>query len=158
MAKNDLSNKYFVSTDNSTWYDITTKWSGIKVLALSGLGERGDAVNVYNEQWITSQNEDFMVAASDGKVVRKNVDLSLTFIVSRRYANTTIDEQSVYDDFVSYVCDNGAFYIKSMYYNKSVKVACLKSFKPTDVKLQRGRKSYIMATVTLHTLKKPMDI
>ena len=151
----ELTNKYFVSTNGTTWEDVTTKWNGVKILSIDGFNERGEAVNIYAEQWQTSQNEDFMVTSANGSVIRKNVDLTVTFIVSRRYASSVIDEQSVYDSVVSYMCDNGAFYIKSAYTNKYAKVACLKSFKPTSQKLNRGKASYILTTVTLHTLDVP---
>lgn len=151
----ELANKYFVSTNGTTWEDVTTKWNGVKILAIDGFNEKGDAINIYSEQWQTSQNEDFMVTSANGSVVRKNVDLTVTFIVSRRYASSVIDEQSVYDSVVSYMCDNGYFYIKSAYTNKSAKVSCLKGFKPTAQKLQRGTASYILTTVTLHTLDVP---
>lgn len=161
----ELVGKYYVSTNGTSWEDVTTKWNGLKVLAINGMNERGESVNVYDEQWIDSQLEDFLVTkqttvnnVTRDVVIRKNVDIKLTFIVSRKYASTLISEQTVYDDFVSYVCDNGAFYIKSLYTNKSAKVACLKGFEPTTEKLNRGDKSYILATVTLHTLDKATSL
>ena len=158
----ELANKYFVSTDGTQWEDVTTKWNGVKILAINGFNEKGEAINIYNEQWVNSQTEDFMVTTQVTEnnvtrdvVIRKNVDLTVTFIVSRRYASSVIDEQSVYDSVVSYMCDNGYFYIKSAYTNKSAKVSCLKGFKPTTQKLHRGTASYILTTVTLHTLDVP---
>lgn len=152
----DLSNKYFVSTDGTSWEDVTTKWNGVKVLSITDMNAKGEAVNVYSEQWINSQTEDFMVTTKDSQqndvIIRKNVDINLTFIVSRRYAGTRINEQLLYDEIVSYMCDRGSFYIKSAYTNKYAKVACLKSFKPTTEKLNRGERSYILATIPLHVL------
>lgn len=160
MANTNLSNKYFVrKTSAAAWEDITTKFDGVKVLSIDGFNERGEEVNVYNEQWVNSQTEDFMVTTTDVQgndvIIRKNIDLSLSFIVSRRYANGAIDEQTTYDNIVSYLCDNGDFYIKSAYVNKSAHVICLKSFKPTTQKLNRGKNSYILATITLHCLDAP---
>lgn len=160
MSGNDLVNKYFVrKTSTAAWEDITTKFDGVKVLSIDGFNERGEAVNVYNNQWVNSQKEDFLVTTTDGEgndvIVRENVDLSLTFIVSRRYANSAIDEQTTYDNIVSYLCDNGDFYIKSAYVNKQAHVICTKSFKPTTQKLHRAENSYILATIPLHCLEKP---
>ena len=158
----ELTGKYYVSTNGTSWEDVTTKWNGVRILAINGFNERGDTVNVYNEQWINSQTEDFLVTTKVTEnnvtrdvIIRKNVDLTVTFIVGRRYASTTINEETVYNSIVSYMCDNGYFYIKSTYTNKYAKVACLKSFKPTTEKLNRGNKSYILATITLHTLDAP---
>lgn len=160
MANTELSNKYFIrknTTDN--WEDITTKFNGVKVLSIDGFNERGEAQNVYNAQWVSETTEDFLVTTKDENgndiIIRSNVDISMTFIVGRRYATSTIDEQTVYDSFVSYICEKGDFYIKSAYVNKSAHVICLKSFKPTAQKLHRGEKSYILATITLHCLDVP---
>lgn len=161
MANTDLTGKYFVRrSENSSWEDLTTKFNGIKVLSVDGFNEVGDAVNVYTEQWVNNQSEDFLVTTQDGQqndvIIRKNVDLDMTLIISRRYQSGTpaIDEQTVYDNIVNYI-NGGAFYIKSAYVNKQVKVICTKSFKPTTQKLQRGLKSYILVTIPLHTLDKP---
>lgn len=153
---NELSNKYFVSTNGTQWEDVTSKWNGVKILSIEGFNEKGEAVNIYNEQWINSQQEDFLVAGNN--VIRKNVDINITIIVSRRYANGVIDEQSVFDQVVDYMCDNGAIYVKSMYTDKIAKAACIKGFKPTTQKLHRGDKSYILATIPLHLLDKPASV
>ena len=66
MANTELSNKYFVrknTTDN--WEDITTKFNGVKVLSIDGFNERGEAHNVYHEQWVSETKEDFLVATKD---------------------------------------------------------------------------------------------
>lgn len=156
-----LSNKYFVKkSPNAEWEDLTAKFAGLKILKVEGMNEIGDALNVYSEQWIDSQSEDFMVTKKEqgsDVVIRKNVDILLTFIVSRRYTNKLINESLVYDAFVDYVT-NGDFYIKSVYTNKEAHVVCLKGFKPTSVKLNRGWSSYIMATIELHTLDNPSTV
>ena len=161
MSRN-LTNSYFVKKSQSgNWEDIAFKFAGCRVLSIDGFNEKGDAVNVYNKQWVNSQVEDFLVTTQDALgndvIIRSNVDLSMTFIISRRYARTAIDEQTIYDRLVSYVCNNGDFYIMSKYVNKSAHVICLKSFKPTTQKLNRGDKSYIMATIQLHCLEEPVQ-
>lgn len=157
-----LTGKYYVKrASNGTWEDITTKFVGVKVVSLDGFNELGEAINVYTEQWFDSQQEDFMVTkqvSGSDVIVRKNVDLSLTFIVARRYASAEINEQTVYDSIVDYICGHGGFYIKSAYTNKQAHVICLDSVKPTVQKLNRGDSSFIMTTVKLHTLTKPSTV
>lgn len=155
---NDLSNKYFVKRQESdSWQDVTTLFDGIKILSIKGFNEEGESVNVYSEQWVNSQTEDFLVTTKDENdndvVIRKNVDLEMTFIAGSRYsASGNVDTQTVYDLFKDYICKHGDFYIKSLYSGKYAHVVCLKGLKPTTEKLHRGNKSYIMATATLHTL------
>ena len=158
MSNGNLTGKYFVKrTSSGSWEDVTTKWNGLKILSIGGFGEQGDAENVFTQKWINSQSEDMMITKQDGQgnpiIIRANVDLTVTFIVARRYASTTIDEQTIYDSFVKYVCKDGDFYSKSAYVGKYVHVVCLKGFKPTAQRLQRGEKSYILATMTLHCLE-----
>lgn len=168
MARSNLTGKYFYSRNKSDWSDFTTT-SGVRVLAVEGMDDIGDAVNIYTEQWIDSSVEDYVctkkkqrtingVAVEVDDVVRKNVDINLTLIVSQRYTDDNIDVQNTYDDIVSNICDNGDIYIKSMYTNRIAHVVCLKSFKPTTVKLHRGVDSYILATIPLHCIEPPEKI
>lgn len=151
----DLANKYFIKRHSSdSWQDVTTLFNGIKVLSITGMNEKGEAQNVFTQQWIDSQEEDYFLAGET--VVRANVDLTMTFIAGTRYSsNGSVDTQTVYNSFVSYICDQGDFYIKSVYTNKSAHVVCLKGIKPTTESLHRGASSYIIATATLHCLDQP---
>lgn len=153
----ELSNKYFVkrlASDN--WQDVTSLFNGIKILAISGFNEQGEAQNVFTQQWVNSQVEDYFLAGES--VVRANIDLNVTFIAGSRYSTSgNVDTQAVYDTFVEYICKHGDFYIKSAYSNKYAHVVCLKGVKPTTEKLHRGNNSYIMATATLHTLDEPKN-
>ena len=155
---NDLSNKYFVKRQESdSWQDVTTLFDGVKILSIKGFNEEGESVNVYSEQWVNNQNEDFFVTTKDENdndvVIRKNVDLEMTFIVGTRYsASKNADTQASYDSFKDYICKHGDFYIKSLYSGKYAHVACLKGVKPITERLHRGLNSYIMATATLHML------
>lgn len=157
---NELKGKYYVKKgSNDNYTDITTMFDGVRVLSLDGFNEVGEAVNVFTQQWVDSQAEDFMVTkqvtnnnTTTDVVIRKNVDLSMTIIVSRRYASTTIDEQSVFNTLRDYFCNHGDFYIKSLYTNMQAHVVCLSGFKPTTQKLNRNEKSYIIATIPLHCL------
>ena len=151
----DLGNRYFIKRRFSdTWVDITTLFDGIKVLSITGMNEIGEAQNVFTQQWIDSQEEDYLLAGKT--VVRANVDLTMTFIAGTRYSsNGSVDTQTVYNSFVSYICDDGDFYIKSTYTGKSAHVVCLKGIKPTTERLHRGSSSYIIATATLHCLDQP---
>lgn len=172
MARGNLTNKYFYRKGTSgSWSDFTTI-AGVRILAIDGFDEMGEVVNVYTAQWIDSDVEDYMCAKQETTttgsgqnavtttrdvIVRKNVDLNLTVIVSRRYTNASIDEQTVYDSLVSTLCD-GDIYIKSEYIGKIAHVVNLKSFKPTTVKLHRGVDSYILATIPLHCIEPPEKV
>lgn len=152
--------KIFVKKKLSdNWEDINTKFDGVCVLGLSGMDEIGDSVNVYDEQWINSDVEDFHVVG--GRMIRKNVDITLTFIVGKRYAtNSSMDVQMMHDFFVDYICNTSDFYIRNEHINKMAHVACLKAYKPTTSHIRRLRdgtdeeNSYIMGSITLHTLGK----
>ncbi len=161
MADTSLNNKYFVKkliTDN--WQDIATAFDGVKILSLKGFNEVGEAVNVFTQQWITSQKEDFMVTLKDANnkdlIIRKNVDLEMTFIAGTRYASNgdIYDDrtQEIYDSFVDYITRHGDFYIRSAYTGHYARVVCLQGVKVTTEKLHRVGQSYIMATATLHVL------
>ena len=157
---NHSSNRFFAkNTESGTFQDITTMFDGVAVLKLDGMLAKGEPVNVYTAQWIDSQQEDFMITTLDGSdnpvVVRKNVDLELTFIVRQKYATGTIDVQTVHDNFVDYITGSDVWLKSSYIGNKYVHCVCLKEYKPTMVKLGRGDNSYIMGTITLHCLDAP---
>ena len=133
-------------------------FDGLAVLKVDGFNEKGEPVNIYTAQWINSQREDFLIANTDNNgnpvVIRKNVDLQITFIVKKKYAatQTGFDVLTVHDNFVDYMT-NTDVWIKSAYVgNKYVHCVCLKEYKPTVVKLMRGDDSYIMGTIPLHCL------
>jgi len=162
MANTDLERKYFFKKQASEdWVDITKAFLGVKVLGISGFGELGDAVNIYNEQWQESQEEDFLITGASGKIVRKNIDLSMNIIISRRYVDEGLhdffDEQDIYDKFVGELLETD-FYVYSEYTGMYAHVVCNKSFKPTTTDLQRGAKSHILVTIPLHCLDKPTRI
>lgn len=155
---NTLSGKYFIRRSSSDeWEDMTSKFRGLRVLSVDGMNERGEAVNVYTEQWIDSQTEDFLVTTIDEGgnpvIIRKNVDIRITFIVGERYgASDTITD---HEAFVDWICNHNDFYIKSLYSGKQAHVVCIKEYKPTTEKLHRGANSYIIGTLELHTLDAP---
>lgn len=159
---NNSTGKYFVKRNESdSFVDLTQMFQGVAVLSLTGFGDVGESKNIYTAQWIDSQTEDYLVTLQDGQdndvVVRENVNPQLTVIVSRRYTNTIIDEITVYNALVEYLCKHGAFYIRSSYANIDMRVVCLKGGKPTTAKLNRGSKSYIMATFELHAIEAPQS-
>lgn len=160
MAKK-ISDKYFVKLKESeNWQDVTKLFDGINILQISGFNEKGDAQNIYTANWINSSKEDFMVTTQDeydkDVVIRSNVDLTMTFVAGTRYStNNNVDTQTAYNNFVDYICNNGDFYIRSLYAGKYAHVTCLKGVKVTTEKLHRGIESYILASATLHTLDVP---
>lgn len=158
MAASTKDKYYVRRTTSGEWEEISTKFQGCYILSLDGTNAQGDAVNVFTQQYVDSQTEDFMVTTQDGQghdvIIRKNVDLQLTFICGQRYGAS--DTQQVHDAFIDYVTKQGDFYIKSKYTGKEAHVVCLKGYKPTTQKLQRGvNGSYIMGTIELHTLDMP---
>ena len=151
MAKK-ITNKYFVkNTANGSFADVTTLFDGVNILAIEGFDSKGKALNVYVEQWITG-GTDFMITSNNGQIVRENVDIKVVFIVGQRYANATIDTQTVYDSFVDYMT-NTDVWIKSAYVGKQVHCVSIDKFEPKTVKLNRGGNSYILGEIQLNTLE-----
>lgn len=157
METYGLTNKYGYRQESTGDFYYFDAIAGVRVLSIDGMDSLGDTVNVYNAQWIDDDKEDFVIAHEESKIVRKNVDINLTLIISRRYTTQAIDEQTVYNSLLSTICDSD-IYLYSAYTNKIAHVVCLKSFKPTAVKLHRGRDSYILATIPLHTLEPPTNV
>ena len=156
MAKK-INNKYFVKNSASgSFVDITTLFDGVNVLAVEGLDAKGKALNVYVEQWITGDT-DFMITSNNGQIVRENVDIKVVFIVGQRYANNTIDAQSVYDSFVDYMT-NTDVWIKSSYVGKQVHCVCIDKVEPKTIKLHRGGDSYVLGEIQLNTLESPTTV
>ena len=159
MANNLYSKYYVKNTENGTFTDIATLFSGVAILKVDGLNAKGEPINIYNAQWQNSQREDFMITNFDESgnpvVIRKNTDIDITFIVRQKYANSQIDVLTQHDAFVNYMT-NSDVWIKSKYYGgKQVHCICLKEYKPSAQKLFRGDNSYMMGTITLHSLDSP---
>lgn len=157
----DLKNKYFVKKrSNGEFTDVTTLFDGLRILKVDGFLSKGKPVNIYTAQWINEQEEDFLITTTDENdnpvVVRENVDLDITFVVRQKYATGQIDVQQQHDLFFDYMTGSDVW-IKSAYVgNKYVHCICLKEYKPTTIKLQRGDDSWVMGTITLHTLDAPI--
>lgn len=161
---------YAKNISGGTFQDISTLFNGVQTLKMDGFLAKGKPVNIYTAQWVNSQQEDFLITTvrevnnvEVPVVIRENVDIEITFIVRKKYATFLTPEaaaawdcQSVHDAFVAYMTD-GDIWIKSGYMgNKQAHCVCLKEYKPTTVKLHRNDdKSYILGTITLHTLDTP---
>lgn len=155
------------NTESGTYQNIETMFPGVAILKVDGMLERGEPVNIYSAQWVNSQEEDFLITTRDiydnPVVIRKNVDLEVTFIVKQKYASSTIDVMTTHDNFVDYMTGSDVWIKSSYMNNKYVHCVCLKEYKPTNVRLQRtindnGRRidnSYVIGTITLHTLDSP---
>lgn len=159
---NHSSNRFFAkNTESGTFQDITAMFDGVAVLKLDGMLAKGKPINIFTQQWLSNQKEDFLITTLDDNdnpiVIRENVDLELTFIVRQKYATGTIDVQTVHDNFVDYITGSDVWLKSSYVGNKYVHCVCLKEYKPTTVKLGRGNNSYIMGTITLHCLDAPQD-
>ena len=153
MAKKNSGKYYLKNTAAGSYADVTTLYDGVNILSVEGFNARGKSLNVYIEQWITG-GTDFMITSNNGVIVRENVDISVVFAVGQRYASTTIDTQTVYDNFVNYMT-NTDVWIKSTYVGKQVHCVATDKFEPEKVKLKRGNDSYILGKITLKTLEKP---
>ena len=159
MANKSSGRYYAKNTESGTFADITTLYDGVAVLKVDGFNAKGKPVNIYSEQWINNQTEDFMITTLDGSnnpvVIRENTDIEITFIVMQKYASSAINVLTQHDAFVNYMT-NSDVWIKSAYMgNKYVHCVCLKEYKPTVQKLDRGSNSYMMGTITLHCLSAP---
>lgn len=157
---NDSSGRYYAkNTENGTFADITAMFDGLAVLKVDGMLAKGKPVNIYTAQWVNSQQEDFMITTFDNQnnpvVIRENVDIELTFIVSQKYATYSINVQSVHDSFVNYMTNTDVWLKSSYMGNKYAHCVCQKEYKPTKISLGRGDKSYILGTIVLHTLNAP---
>lgn len=166
-------NTYFVKkTAGGTFQDITSLYSGVRILKMDGFLAKGKPVNIYTAQWVNEQEEDYLITKTATVnnvevpvVIRENVDIEMTFIVKRKYAASDIDVQTVHDNFVDYMTSSD-IYLKSAYFgNKYVHCVCLESYQPTDVKLNRKNynansqvtvdNSYIIGTLKFHCLDTP---
>jgi hypothetical protein len=156
MAKK-INNKYFVkNTANGSFADVTTLFDGVNILAVEGFDAKGKALNVYIERWIDG-GTDFMITSNNGQIVRENVSINVVFVVGQRYANSTIDTQTVYDLFVDYMT-NTDVWIKSMYFGKQVHCVAIDKVEPKTVKLKRGANEYILGEIPLQTLGAPTAV
>lgn len=153
-------NTYFTkNSESASWEDITSKFDGVRILKMDGFLAKGKPINIFTQQWLSNQEEDFLITTLDDNnrpvVIRENVNIEITFIVRQKYASNTIDVQTVHDNFVAYMT-NSDVWIKSSYLgNKYVHCVCLNEYKPTTINLERGANSYIMGTITLHALDAP---
>lgn len=158
----DLKNKYFVKKrSNGEFTDVTTLFDGVRILKVDGFLAKGKPINIFTQQWIGNQKEDMLITTLDANntpvVIRENVDIEITFIVHSKYAtNHNIDVMTQHNAFVDYMT-NSDVWVKSAYVNnRYVHCVCLKEYKPTTIKLQRGDDSWVMGTITLHTLDAPI--
>lgn len=147
--------------EGNAFQNIETLFDGVRILKVDNMLAKGKAVNIYTEQWVNSQEEDFLITTLDGNdnpvVIRENVDIEVTFAVRRKYANSAIDVMSVHNAFVSYMTGSDVW-IKSSYVgNKYVHCVCLNDYKPTIIKLNRGDSSFAMGTIVLHCLDAPSE-
>lgn len=166
-AYDSLNGKYFFSLTGElgSWNDFADFFTGLKILKVSGFNDIGDAVNIFTQQWTDSQTEDVMITTKKRVqqqrfvdwVIRENVDLTVSFIVSERYnpyydaTDPNTQTQHLYSTFANTFNHRfGIFYIYSAYAKAYAKVALLKGIKITTEKLNRGKNSYILGTMTLH--------
>lgn len=161
----ELSNKFFLKhSKNGMYMDVTRLFDGVKILSIEGIDEQGKAVNIYHEQWNDSDIEDVCITTYDEEedeyvIIRENTDISLTFIVSPKYATTTnFNTQTQHDKFIDYMINQGEVFILTMYEEKELHCIAIDGYKPTIKKLHRGKNSFITGTITLHSIEKAKNI
>ena len=146
----DIANEYLVKRGDGNFVTIASLFSGVRITKIDGFMRLGKPVNIYTSQWINSQTEDYKIANGNNQVIRENVDIDITFIVSDKYGAVNVRQQ--HDAFVAYMT-NGALYIKSNYVDRTLRCVCLKEYQPTKVHLKRPTGSnYMTGTITLHAL------
>jgi hypothetical protein len=144
----DIATKYYVRRGDQEFATIASLFGGVRILKIEGMTGVGSAKNIYTASWVDSQSEDYMVVGDS--VVRENVDINITFIVSNKYG--AVDVRQQHDAFVAYMTD-GELYLKSDYIGRTLLCVCLKDYKPTTEHLKRtGNNDYIIGTITLHAL------
>jgi len=155
MPTTDLRQAYFVkNTRNGEFQDVTTAFDGVRILSVTGVAQKGKAVNVYHEQWMDSEHEDFMITTNQGVIIRENVDIEITFLVHQRYANDTIDVKTQHDQFVNYMT-NTDVWIKTAYQNNVI-AHCVNvdGYEPTTMKLKREQQAnYALGTIKMHCIE-----
>jgi hypothetical protein len=145
----DIATKYYVRRGDQQFATIASLFGGVRILKIGGMTGVGSAKNIYTASWVDSQTEDYMVAGDS--VVRENVDLDITFIVSNKYGATDVRQR--HDAFIAYMTD-GELYLKSDYTGRTMRCVCLKDYKPTTEHLKRAGSTndYIIGTLSLHTI------
>ena len=155
-------NTYFTkNSESASWEDITSKFDGVRILKMDGFLAKGKPINIFTQQWLSNQEEDFLITTLDENnnpvVIRENVDIEITFIVRKKYATNqeNFDVLAKHDAFVDYMT-NTDVWLKSAYMgNKYVHCVCEKEYKPTAIMLNRGDNSYMTGTITLHSIDAP---
>ena len=159
MATTDLTGIYYIKNSESGNYtDITTLVDGARILKIDGFFAKGQAKNVYTASWEYEEDEDFEIVMPDSedtkKIIRELTDIDITFIIRQKYATNTIDVRTQHQTLVDYLT-NTDVWIKSGYVgNKIAHCVCIKEYKPTTEKYQRGDDSYVMGTISLHCIEK----
>ena len=145
----NIANKYYVRRGEQQFATISSLFGGVRILKIDGMTSVGAAKNIYTASWVDSQAEDYMVAGDS--IIRENVDIDITFIVSNKYGATNVRQQ--HDAFIAYMTD-GELYIKSDYVGRTFRCVALKEYKPTAIHLKRsgGASDYMIGTIQLHTL------
>ncbi len=145
----DIATKYYVRRGDQEFATIASLFGGVRILKIEGMTGVGSAKNIYTASWVDSQSEDYMVVGDS--VVRENVDINITFIVSNKYG--AVDVRQQHDAFVAYMTD-GELYIKSDYTGRTLRCVSLKDYKPTTVHIKRegSGNDYIIGTISMHTL------
>lgn len=155
MPTTDLKQAYYVkNTSTGSFQDVATKFQGVRILSVTGVAAKGKAVNVYHEQWMDSETEDFMITSNNGTIIRENVDIEVTFLVRQQYATSVIDVKTQHDNFVKFMTDKDVWIRTSYQNNVIAHCVCLDGYEPTTMKLKRDvNANYALGTIKLHCIE-----
>lgn len=155
MPTTDLKQAYYVkNTPTGSFQDVATKFQGVRILSVTGVAAKGKAVNVYHEQWMDSETEDFMITTNNGTIIRENVDIEVTFLVRQQYATSVIDVKTQHDNFVKFMTDKDVWIRTSYQNNVIAHCVCLDGYEPTTMKLKRDvNANYALGTIKLHCIE-----
>ena len=155
MPTTDLKQAYYIkNSEAGNFQDVASRFQGVRILSITGVAAKGKAVNVYNEQWMDSETEDFMITTNNGTIIRENVDIEVTFIVHQRYAALPIDVKTSHDAFVNFMTRKDVW-IRTEYQNGVIAhCVCLDGYEPTTMKLKRdSNANYALGTIKLHCIE-----
>ena len=79
-------------------------------------------------------------------------ELMIARLITEQMQSNNLDEFSLSDNLLGF----SDVWIKDGYHNNmEVHCVCLKEYKPTTEKYQRGEDSWVMGTLSLHMLEQP---
>lgn len=154
-----MSERYYIRKQDANYESVSEKFDGVFILKADGMLALGKSKNVYTDKALDEQEEQFAIVPNGNqtRILYENVDITVDFIVSASRAKKYINVAQVHEDFIDYMTSSDV-YLKSLYTGLEVRAVCQKAYSPKTVMLNRGTDSYILGSLTLHTLDAPKEI